>query len=45
VEVARGDRTYMDDVGRRACLALFSFLGNENPVTAEYRRALAATLF
>jgi len=45
VELTRTDRTYMDDIGRRGCLALFAFLGNENPVTGEYRRALAATLF
>lgn len=39
------DRSFHDDAARRAMLALFTALGDENPLTGEYRRKLANALF
>jgi putative thioredoxin len=45
LEVVRRDRTYKDDGARKAMLAIFITLGDDNPVTREYRRKLANALF
>ncbi len=41
----RLNRHYHDDSARKTCLALFSVLGNKNPVTQKQRRALEQSLF
>ena len=38
-------RKVLDDGARRALIALFNFLGEEDPVTLEYRRAFASALY
>jgi putative thioredoxin len=39
------DRAYGDDAGRKTLLGLLAALGDEHPLTAEYRRKLANILF
>lgn len=45
LEVVRRDRKYKDDGARKAMLALFTLLGEENPATRTYRQKLANVLF
>lgn len=45
LEVVRRDRKYKDDGARKAMLALFTLLGDENPATRTYRQKLANVLF
>jgi putative thioredoxin len=45
LEVVRRDRQYNDDGARKAMLALFTTIGDDDPVTREYRRKLANVLF
>jgi len=45
VEVARENRGLDDDGARRACLALFTLLGEGNELTRKYRRILQMALF
>ncbi|ABL65026.1 Thioredoxin domain [Chlorobium phaeobacteroides DSM 266] len=39
IQVLREDRYYDDDGSRKACIALFRYLGQEHPVTLRHRRA------
>jgi putative thioredoxin len=41
LELARTAPAYREDIGRRCMLALFGMLGNEHPLTRQYRTALA----
>jgi putative thioredoxin len=41
LELARMAPDFREDIGRRAMLALFGMLGNEHPLTRQYRSALA----
>lgn len=41
LELARTAPDFREDIGRRAMLALFGMLGNEHPLTRQYRGALA----
>ena len=45
LEVLRRDRSYNDEAGRKAVLAVFSMLGPTDPVVAAYRPKLSALLF
>lgn len=45
VEVVRRDRRLDDDGARRACVALFAWLGQDHPLTVEYRSKLGAALY
>ncbi|RXK87973.1 thioredoxin [Chlorobaculum sp. 24CR] len=38
ISVLRDDRSYDDDGSRKACIAIFRFLGEEHEVTMKYRR-------
>ncbi len=44
MEITRADRKFGDDAGRKTMLAVFELLGNEHPLTSQYRRLLAAAL-
>ena len=45
LEVVRRNRQYKDDGARKAMLALFTIIGEDDPVTREYRQKLANVLF
>jgi putative thioredoxin len=45
LEVVRRDRAYEDDAGRKAMLEVFALLGDEHPLTRDYRRQLGYVLF
>ena len=45
LEVVRRDRKHKDDGARKAMLALFILLGEDNPATKTYRQKLANVLF
>jgi putative thioredoxin len=45
LDVVRSDRSYQDDAGRRAMLEIFSLLGDEHPLTRDFRRQLGSVLF
>ncbi|NET31496.1 MAG: tetratricopeptide repeat protein [Cyanothece sp. SIO1E1] len=45
LEIVHKDRKYRDDGARKAMLTLFSLLGNEHPLTAQYRKQLMLTLY
>lgn len=45
IEVIRNERYYDDDGARRACIALFKYLGEEHPTTQKYRREFSNALY
>lgn len=45
LEVVRRDRKYNDDCARKAMLALFTTIGEDQPLTQTYRQKLANVLF
>lgn len=45
IEVIREDRYYMDDAARKICIAVFKFLGEENPITIKSRRPFGSALY
>jgi putative thioredoxin len=45
LRVVRSDRKLDDDGARKAMLALFTLLGEDNPLTSQYRRQLERALF
>jgi putative thioredoxin len=45
VEVVRKNRSYDDDGPRKACLAIFTLMGDDQEVTKKHRNALSNALF
>ncbi|TKX68679.1 tetratricopeptide repeat protein, partial [Halorubrum sp. GN11_10-6_MGM] len=45
IDVVRTDRDYDDDGARKACIALFTLLGEQHPVTQEHRRTFDMALY
>jgi putative thioredoxin len=45
IEIIRSDRFYNDDGARKACIAIFKHLGEENPITLTYRREFGRVLY
>jgi putative thioredoxin len=45
INVVRSARHYDDDGARKACLAVFAFLGDDHDLTREYRGRLASALY
>lgn len=45
IEIIRTDRFYEDDIARKACIAIFKFLGEENEITLRYRRDFGSALY
>lgn len=45
IEVIRKNRYYDDDGARKACVALFTLLGPEHPVTRKHRRVFDMALY
>jgi len=45
IEIIKTDRFYSDDIARKACIAIFKFIGEENEVTIKYRRDFGRALY
>ncbi len=45
IETIRTDRYYDDDGARKACIAIFKYLGEENQITLKYRRDFSGALY
>lgn len=45
IDVIRNDRYYDDDSSRKACVAIFKFLGEEHETTLKYRRDFGSALY
>jgi putative thioredoxin len=45
IEVIRNDRQYDDDGARKACLAVFQYLGEDHEITRRYRREFSSALY
>ncbi len=45
ISVIRSDRYYDDDGARKACIAIFRWLGDEHPATTRYRREFSMALY
>ena len=45
IEIIRTDRNYDDDGARKACIAIFKFLGEENEITLKNRRDFGSALY
>ncbi|MEJ2613996.1 MAG: thioredoxin [Ignavibacteriaceae bacterium] len=45
IEVIREDRTYDNDGARKACIAIFKYLGEENEITLKHRKDFGRALY
>jgi putative thioredoxin len=45
LEIIRRSRKYRSDGARKAMVMVFELMGNENPLTNQYRRKLTSTLY
>lgn len=45
IDVVRTNRNYDEDGARKACIALFTLLGEEHPVTQDHRRTFDMALY
>jgi putative thioredoxin len=45
IAVIRKDRNYADDGSRKACIAIFKYLGEDHPITINYRREFGSALY
>ena len=45
IDVVRKNRSYDDDGARKACIAIFKLLGEDNPVTRKHRPAFGSALY
>lgn len=45
IEIIRTDRFYADDIARKACIAIFKYLGEEHEITIKYRRDFSRALY
>jgi putative thioredoxin len=45
INIIRNDRSYDDDGARKACIAIFKYLGEENPLTLKHRRDFGSALY
>ena len=45
IEIIRTDRTYDDDGSRKACIAIFKYLGEDHEITLKHRRDFGSALY
>lgn len=45
IHIIMAERSFMDDAGRKACVALFKLLGEAHPVTLKWRRRFSMALY
>lgn len=45
IDIVASDRQYDDDGARRACIAIFRFLGEDHPITKKHRSGFSSALY
>ena len=45
IEIIREDRKYDNDGARKACIAIFKYLGEEHDITLKHRRDFGSALY
>lgn len=45
IDIIRSDRNYDEDGSRKACIAIFKYLGEDHPVTLKHRREFGSALY
>jgi putative thioredoxin len=45
IEIIRTDRTYDDEGSRKACIAIFKYLGEDHEITLKHRRDFGSALY
>jgi putative thioredoxin len=45
IDVIRKDRFYDNDGSRKACIAIFRFLGEDHEITKKYRQVFSSVLY
>ena len=45
INIIRDDRSYDDDGARKACIAIFKYLGEDNEITIKHRRDFGSALY
>jgi len=45
IDIIRNDRQYDNDGSRKACIAIFKFLGENNQITIKYRKDFGSALY
>ena len=45
IRIIREDRSYDDDGARKACIAIFKYLGEENEITLKHRKDFGRALY
>lgn len=45
IEVIRENKSYDDEGARKACIAIFKYLGEQHPITIKYRREFSSALY
>ena len=45
IDIVREDRSYDDDGARKACIAIFKYLGEENEITLRHRKDFGRALY
>ncbi len=45
IDVIRTDRNYDDDGARKACIAIFKYLGEDHEITQKHRRDFGSALY
>ncbi len=45
ISVIRKNRNYQEDGARKACIAIFGFLGNDHELTRQYRSEMSSALY
>lgn len=45
ISIIKSDRYYNEDSARKACIAIFKYLGEDHPITLQYRREFDRSLY
>lgn len=45
ISIIISDKSYMDEIARKACVAIFTYLGNDHEISMKYRRRFNMSLY
>lgn len=45
IEIIKQDRFFKEDIARKVCIAIFKYLGEEDPISLKYRREFGRALY